>query len=85
MFEITEEPKKKVKIMGKEYELTPPTAAQSLALQVMLDENVGSNSAALKGMMNMFIDAGLPKEVCESIPSRQLGPLTEYLLGSKKN
>ena len=85
MFEITEEPKKKIKIMGKEYDLTPPTAGQSLALQVMLDENEGSTSAALQGMINMFVKCGIPKEVCEDIPSSQLAPLVEYLLGSKKN
>ena len=85
MFEITEEPKKKVKIMGKEYDLTPPTAGQSLALQVMLEQDKDSTSTALQGMFNLFIKCGIPKEVCEEIPSSQLAPLIEYLLGSKKN
>lgn len=85
MFEINEEPKKKIKVFGKEYELSPPTVGQSLSLQMLIDENQGSNSVAMNAMIAMFVESGLPKEVCERIPSNKLAGLAEYLLGSKKN
>lgn len=85
MFEILEEPKKKLKIFGQEYEVATPSANDVLLLTQKIESNKQSNATALEAMLEILLSSGLPKDVVDRIPSSQVGPLSEYILGSKKN
>lgn len=85
MFEIDYEPKQKVKIFGKEYELSKPTTKQARQMLLSLEEAGNSQGKGIEVMLDLLNQLGLPKEIAEEVPTQKLNDLLLHVIGSKKN
>lgn len=80
MFELNELPKQKVKIYGKEYDVTKPTVRQLKIVQTKL-----TGEASSEEMIKFISDLGVPLDIVESLPAEHFKLLVEHLVGVGKN
>lgn len=85
MFEISEQPKEKIKIYGVEYSVSRPSVAQ-VRLITEFSKGTDSNSVeAVDALIEFVSGLGIPKDVIESLEIKHLTALMEHLVGAKKN
>lgn len=85
MFELTELPKEKVRILGKEYEVDKPNVAQVISLQEQLKASESNPSETFKVMCRWISDCGIEIDAVKKLKLNQLTSLVEHLSDSKKN
>lgn len=85
MFELNELPKQKVKIYGKEYEITKPTVRQLKTVQKKIEDNKGNLTEGSDEMIKFIAQLGIPEDVVEGLPAEHFNLLVEHLVGAKKN
>lgn len=82
-FELKVQPKKRIRIGDKSYELGEPTVAMAAKLGTIQDG--ASDLDKLKYAIEFMASLGLPKEVSEELSVDAFKSLIDYILGSKKN
>lgn len=87
MFELNELPKQKIKIYGKEFEITKPTVKQLKTLSQKIDGmKTGEAAAQATDEMIQFVSQlGIPGDILEELPGEHFNALVEFIVGSKKN
>lgn len=85
MFELTELPKQKVRIYGKEFEISKPTVKQIKALTKEFDAKSQDAAKSTDQLIVFLSGLGLPADLMEEMPAEHFNALVEYVIGVKKN
>lgn len=85
MFELVELPKQKIKIYGKEFEISKPTVKQIKAITKTFDAKSDDVARSTDQLITFLSGLGLPSDLMEDMPAEHFNALVEYVLGVKKN
>lgn len=85
MFELTEIPKIKVKIYGKEYDLKKPSVRQIQQVTSRLELIKGDGAKTTDEMISFVSGLGIGADILEEMPAEHFNLLVEHVCGVKKN
>ena len=85
MFELENEGKEKIKILGKEYDVEKPTVKQLRDLNKIISAKDADEDIIFDTIVKFLSDLGIESGVCDNLQMKQLRKLVEYLSGGKKN